>query len=96
MRFQRVACTVVVVSFLAVLGFGIHVMAKLNAAEASVAEAVELIRRKGMYESSWVSGATTHTVKTKYREFDDNETPAEWLARHKAAVAALQAEYPPG
>lgn len=43
--------------------------------------------------ASWIDADNiTHTVHTVQ---DDGESLADFIARHKAAVAALKAEYPP-
>jgi len=44
------------------------------------------------FETSWTSGGVTHTVTTTCNK---GETPEECLARHQAAVAAMQEIYPP-
>jgi hypothetical protein len=42
--------------------------------------------------TTWTSGTTTHTVATPR---GDSETAAAWAARHKEAVDAMQALFPP-
>lgn len=50
-------------------------------------------KEMGVMETSWKDKlGATHTVKTEQRV---GETYDEWVARHKGAVDALQAVFPP-
>lgn len=86
-----------------IIGLAVVGVALAGLAAASSREAVQIVkdikdRRPKMptYSSNWVDADhVTHTVNTTLGEFNPEETIGECAERHKAAVAALKAIFPP-
>lgn len=89
-RWIPVALGATVLASLANLGLGLTIL-RTN---TTLMEALEPVPEtpSGYMEATWVSGSTTHTVRTYWSEAT---TPAEAVALHNARVAAAQDVFPP-